>query len=66
MEHKNSKGVTYYLNCKNVKFGGKMRDLYYFSKAKRPETYCENLPDGYTIIENKKTGLPLLKPKPKK
>jgi len=66
MEHKNSKGVIYYLNCKNVKFGGKMRDLYYFSKAKRPETYCENLPEGYTIIENKKTGLPLLKPKPKK
>lgn len=66
MEHKNSKGVTYYLNCKNVKFGGKMRDLYYFSKTKRPETYCENLPEGSTIIENKKTGLPLLKPKPKK
>ncbi len=63
MEHKNSKGVMYYLNCKKVKFGGKMRDLYYFSKAKVKETYCEELPAGYVIFENKKTGLPMLKPK---
>ncbi len=62
MEHKNSKGVQYYLNCKKVKFGGKMRDLYYFSKTKRPDTYCEAMPEGYTIFENKKTGLPMLKP----
>ena len=43
-----------------------MRDLYYFSKAKKAETYCEEMPQGYTVIENKKTGLPLLKPKAKK
>jgi hypothetical protein len=46
-----------------VKFGGKMRDLYYFSKDKRSDTYCEEMPAGYTVIENKKTGLPMLKPK---
>jgi hypothetical protein len=63
MEHTNSKGVTYYLNRKNVKFGGKMRDIYYFSKAKNKATYCEEIPAGYIIFENKKTGLPMLKPK---
>jgi len=62
MTYTNKKGVVYYLNYKKVKFGGKMRDLYFFSKDKR-STYCENLPPGYTIVENKKTGLPLVKPK---
>jgi len=63
MQHANSKGVTYYLNCKKVKFGGKMRDIYYFSKTKKNETYCEEMPEGYVVFENKKTGLPMLMPK---
>ena len=63
MEHTNSKGVKYYLNSKKVQFGGMLREIHYFSKAKNPETYCEQMPEGYVVIENKKTGLPMLKPK---
>lgn len=52
----NSKGVTYYLNCKNVVLrGGKEQTIYYFSKdAGRPEA-CE-LPDGKKVNENPRNG----------
>lgn len=50
--HKNSKGVTYYLHNK-----GK---LWYFSK--KPEDGID-LPDGYEVVENTRTGLPMLKKK---
>lgn len=50
---KNSKGTTYYLHNK-----GK---LYYFSK-KKGRNACD-LPKGMKVIENKKTGLPIVKKK---
>ncbi len=48
--HENSKGVTYHLH--------KRGHLYFFSK--NPEDSVEK-PPGYTVVENKKTGLPMLK-----
>ena len=37
-KHTNSKGVTYYLNTKEVTLrGGKQQRIYYFSKDERPE-----------------------------
>ena len=51
-EHTNSKGKTYYLHQR-----GK---LFFFSK-KDEETI--DLPDGYNVIENSMTGLPMLKKK---
>ena len=45
-KHTNSKGVTYYLNSKEVTLrGGKLQRIYYFSKDERPE--ASDLPDGF-------------------
>jgi hypothetical protein len=51
-EHTNSKGVTYYLHQKGR--------LFYFSKDKKGSI---DLPSGFKVIENKRTGLPMLKRK---
>ncbi len=54
-KHENSKGVTYYLNSKDVTLrGGKLQTIYYFSKDDRPEA-CE-LPDGKVVTENPRNG----------
>tara|TARA_B100000683_G_C12408526_1_gene522747 strand:+ start:109 stop:306 length:198 start_codon:yes stop_codon:yes gene_type:complete len=62
-EHTNSKGNTYYLNSKDVtlKSTGRVQTIYFFSKDKR-STGCD-LPSGKQVIENSKTGLPMLKNK---
>jgi hypothetical protein len=53
--HKNSKGVTYYLNSKDVTLrGGKVQRIFYFSKDQRPEA-CD-LPDGMSVNENPRNG----------
>jgi hypothetical protein len=57
----NSKGVTYYLNSKEVKLrGGQVQRIYYFSRDQRPEA-VDKLPDGMTVSENKKNGFMTLK-----
>jgi hypothetical protein len=54
-KHTNSKGVTYYLNSKDVTLrGGKQQTIYYFSKDERPEA-CD-LPDGKVVTENPRNG----------
>lgn len=59
-KHTNSKGVTYYLNCKEVTLrGGKLQTIYYFSKDERPEA-CD-LPDGYSVNENPRNGFLTIK-----
>ena len=53
--HKNSKGVTYYLNTKALTLrGGKVQEIFYFSKDERPEG-CE-LPVGFKVNENPRNG----------
>ncbi len=55
-KHTNSRGVTYYLNTKEVELrGGKLQRIYYFSKDERPETGCE-LPDDMSVNENVRNG----------
>ena len=62
-KHTNSKGVTYFLNSKNVTLrGGKKQTIYYFSKDERPETVNE-LPAGYSVNENPRNGFLTLKRK---
>lgn len=59
--HKNSKGQTYYLHHKNVTLrGGRQQVIYYFAKEVK-EGALEAVPEGRMIMENKKTGLPMLK-----
>lgn len=61
-KHTNSKGVTYYLNSKNVTLrGGKQQTIYYFSKDERPE--ATDLPDGFTVNENPRNGFLTVKRK---
>jgi hypothetical protein len=55
-KHTNSKGVTYYLNSKQVTLrGGKQQTIYYFSKDERPES-VDAVPAGMTVNENPRNG----------
>lgn len=55
-KHTNSKGVTYYLNSKDVTLkGGKVQTIYYFSKDERPEA-VPGLPEGMQVNENPRNG----------
>lgn len=59
-KHTNSKGVTYYLNSKDVTLrGGKQQTIYYFSKDQRPE--ASDLPAGYSVNENPRNGFLTIK-----
>lgn len=55
--HVNSKGITYWLH-KQVGKGG--ATLFFFSKD---ATGAIDLPDNFVIIENSRTGLPMVKKK---
>ena len=58
--HTNKKGVTYYCNSKDVNLrGGRMQTIYYFSRDERPTG--SDLPAGARVVENERTGLPLVK-----
>lgn len=55
--HANSKGAPYFLHSQVMKNG---RTLYFFSKKSQDSI---DLPPGFAVIENKKTGLLMLKKK---
>jgi hypothetical protein len=59
-KYENSKGDTYYLHKKEDTGRGNAGELYFFSKEKGNDTLDE-LPDGYNVIENERSGLPVLK-----
>ena len=64
-KHTNSKGVTYYLNAKEVTLrGGKAQTIYYFSKDERDDTGVD-LPGDRTVNENPRNGFLTLKRKDK-
>jgi len=50
--HKNSRGVTFWLHSRGR--------LFFFSKSSEDSI---DLPEGYHIIENPRTGLPMVKKK---
>jgi hypothetical protein len=59
-KHTNTKGQEYNLNNKEVTLrGGRKQVIYFFSKDIR-DTACE-LPAGYNVMENARTGLPVCK-----
>jgi hypothetical protein len=54
-------GRTFYLHSKEVTLrGGRQQRIYYFAGEVKPGA-IDSLPDGYTLGENSKTGLPILK-----
>jgi hypothetical protein len=56
-------GKKYYLHTKEVELtGGRKQKIYYFA-GEAGENALKDLPEGYEVVENAKTGLPLLKRK---
>jgi YHS domain-containing protein len=58
-------GKTYYLHSKEVKLkGGRKQRIYYFA-GKATKDAIDSIPSGYETMENKRTGLPMLRKKKK-
>ena len=52
---------TYYLHSKDVTLnGGRVQTIYYFAGTAR-DNALDELPAGYEIMENSRTGLPMLR-----
>lgn len=53
-------GETYFLHSKDVTLrGGRKQTIYYFGRVQK-DNACD-LPAGYEVMENSRTGLPMLK-----
>jgi hypothetical protein len=60
----NSKGQEYYLHSKEVNLrGGRKQVIYYFAKEVDEENALDDLPSDRQVVENERTGLPMLKKK---
>ena len=60
--HQNSKGQTYYLHTKEVTLrGGRKQTIYYFAREVKPNDALDAMPEGRKVVENQRTGLPMLK-----
>ncbi len=56
-------GKTYYLHSKDVKLAGdRLQTIYYFGGEAKSNA-IDALPAGYEVMENKRTGLPMLRKK---
>jgi hypothetical protein len=56
-------GETYYLHSKKVTLkGGRDQVIYWFAR-KVGANALDEMPAGYTVVESKRTGLPILKKK---
>lgn len=54
-------GETYYLHSKDVTLrGGRKQTIYYFARTEKEGT-MDDLPSGMVVMENSRTGLPMLK-----
>lgn len=61
--YKNSKGQTYFLHGKMVTLrGGRKQQIYFFAREEKKDALPE-VPAGYNVVENKRTGLPMLRKK---
>lgn len=59
--HKNSKGDTYYLHGKDVTLrNGRKQRIFYFSRTEKKDEALNEVPPGYSVGENQRTGLPFL------
>ena len=59
--HTNSKGQQYILHKRNVKLRGGRDQVIFFFGREAKEGALDAVPEGYEVIENKKTGLPMLR-----
>ena len=56
-------GKTYYLHSKEVKLAGNRKQRIYYFAGTIGDNALDELPAGYEVIENKRTGLPMLRKK---
>ncbi|MDO8498879.1 MAG: hypothetical protein Q7S44_03780 [bacterium] len=62
-KHTNSKGTDYYLHSKDVALrSGRRQTIYYFAKSPGLGA-VDDIPAGFMVVENQRTGLPILKKK---
>ncbi len=60
--HTNSRGQEYFLHMKDVTLkGGRVQRIYFFAREVKPEGGLDAVPAGMQIVENERTGLPILK-----
>ncbi len=60
--HTNSRGQEYFLHGKDVTLkGGRIQRIYFFAREVKPEGGLDAVPAGMQIVENERTGLPILK-----
>lgn len=54
-------GETYYLHSKDVTLrGGRQQTIYFFGRQVKDGS-LDDIPAGYLVVENARTGLPMLK-----
>ncbi len=60
--YKNTRDQEYFLHHKKVQLrgNGKEQTIYFFARDIKPEGALDTVPDGYTVKENERTGLPML------
>ena len=59
--HTNSKGQEYFLHMRDVTLkGGRVQRIYFFGREAK-EGAIDALPEGYQVVANARTGLPILK-----
>lgn len=56
-------GKTYYLHTKEVKLAGDRKQRIYYFAGEKKSNSLDALPAGYEVMENKRTGLPMLRKK---
>ncbi|MCL5875115.1 MAG: hypothetical protein M1114_01450 [Candidatus Dependentiae bacterium] len=56
-------GKTYYLHTKEVKLVGDRKQQIYYFAGEAGKDALDALPAGYEVIENERTGLPMLRKK---
>lgn len=59
----NKTGETYILHSREVTLrGGRQQRIYFFARSEK-EGACDAMPEGYEVMENSRTGLPMLRKK---
>lgn len=58
-------GKMYHLHSKEVKLAGNRKQVIYYFAGEAAKNALDALPAGYEVIENIRTGLPMLRKKKK-
>ncbi len=57
----NQRGRIYYLHAKVVELRNHRQQRIYFFAPEIQEGVLEDIPDGFEVVENQRTGLPVLR-----